>query len=54
MTYARICDNTECRTYFVSMSDLLDGKTETVVNVLKSVLVSCELSVGNLEMTVQV
>ena len=48
VTYVQICDNGECRTHFLSMSDLLDGKPETIVNALMDVLASCELSVENL------
>ena len=48
VTYIPICDNRECTTHFLSMADLRDGKAETIVSVLKDVLASCELSVGNL------
>ena len=53
ITYVRICDNGKCKTHFLSMSDLLDGKADTIFNALKVVLASCELSVENLEVTVQ-
>ena len=48
ITYIKICDNGKCKTHFLSMSDLLDGKVDTIFNALKDVLASCELSVENL------
>ena len=48
VAYVRICDNGECKTHFLAMSDLRDGKAETIVNALNDVLATCELSAENL------
>ena len=48
VTYVRVCHNGECKTHFLSLADLTDGKAETIMRKLSDVLASCDLSTDKL------